>query len=169
MTDRPVQQDGHRARWSDAEDGGDNGTEDNRFKPLSREQAAVLRAQNPPVSPWRVVTAQAVLGVVVALIGWLVTGRSDIGWSLLYGAAAVVLPAALMVRGMTSPLARASAGAGLASFFVWEVAKVGMSVAMLVSAPAVLPSVSWPALVVGLVLCLKCYGVALLWRGRTKN
>ena len=165
MTDRPIQHNGRNALWDDGADGVANAS----FKSLSREEVAVLRAQEPPVSPWRVVVAQAAVGVVAALIGWAVTGLAHVGWSLLYGAAAVVVPGALMVRGITRPVARASAGAGMASFFVWETVKVGLSVAMLVSAPALLQPVSWPALLAGLVLCLKCYGVALLWRGRKKN
>jgi ATP synthase protein I len=151
-----------QAGWADAEDGEAN----TRFKRLSREEAAILRAQDPPVSPWRVIAVQAVVGVVAALIGWLATGRSEVGWSLLYGAATVVVPGALMARGMTSKLSSMAPGASAVSFMVWEMVKIGVSLAMLVVAGKVVQPLVWPALLAGLVVCMKVYWVALLWRRR---
>lgn len=161
-----MQQNGPRSGWDDAENGDADGFSKTRFKQLNREEAAALRAQEPPVSPWRVIAVQAVVGVVVALIGWLVTGRTDIGWSLLYGAATVVLPGALMARGMTSKLSSMAPGASAVSFMVWEMVKIGVSLAMLVVAGRVVQPLVWPALLVGLVACMKVYWVALLWRRR---
>jgi ATP synthase protein I len=138
----------------------------NRFKRLSQEEAAVLRAQEPPVSPWRVVAVQAAVGVVVALVGLLFTGRSEVAWSLLYGAATVVVPGALMARGMTSRLSSMAPGASAVSFMLWEFVKIGVSVAMLAVAGRIVQPLVWPALLVGLVVCIKVYWVALLWRRR---
>lgn len=138
-------------------------------KALTRSQAQALRAKDSPVSPWRVVGTQAVLGVVLALFVALFTDRNDWSWSVLYGAATVVMPGALMAWGISRPLSRTSAGARVASFFVWEAVKVGISVVMLLLAPLLVQPLSWPALLVGLVLCLKCYWVALRWRGLKKN
>lgn len=162
MTSRPLHEKGRPAGWDAVEDGEANPS----FKPLTREEAAVLRAQEPPVSPWRVVAVQAVVGVVVALIGWLVTGRTEVGWSLLYGAATVVLPGALMARGMTSKLSSMAPGASAVSFMLWEMVKIGVSLAMLVVAGRVVQPLVWPALLLGLVVCMKVYWVALLWRRR---
>ncbi len=139
------------------------------FKPLTQEEAQALRAKHPPLSPWRVVGVQAVVGLLVALLVALTTSRWDWAGSLLYGAACVVLPGALMARGVTSRLASVSPGASVVSFMVWEGIKVVSSVAMLVLAPKVVQNLVWPALLVGLVLCLKLYWVALLWRGSKKN
>ena len=139
------------------------------FKPLSREEAQALRAKEPPVSPWRVIGVQAAVGAVVALLAALLTGRGEMGWSALYGAATVVVPGALMARGMTSKLSSMSPGASAVSFMSWEMVKIGVSVAMLMMAPRVVQPLSWPALLVGLVLCIKVYWFALLWRGRRKN
>jgi ATP synthase protein I len=137
----------------------------NRFpEPLTRQQAQALRAEHRSVSPWWVVAAQAVLGVVVAGVAWAVTGRVNVMGSALYGAAAVVLPAALMARGMTSRLSSMSPGVSAMSFMTWESVKLGVSIAMLALAPKLVPQLSWPALLVGLVACLKVYWVALLWR-----
>ena len=136
------------------------------FNALSREQAEVLRANDPPLSPWRVVGAQAGLGVVVALAALLLTGRQEVGWSALYGAATVVIPGALLARGMTSKLSSVSPGASAVSFMFWEGVKILVSLAMLALAPKLVQPLSWPALLVGMVLCMKVYWLALSWRGR---
>jgi ATP synthase protein I len=49
---------------------------------------------------------------------------------------------------------------------VWEGAKLMLAVAMLALAPRAVAGLSWPALLVGMVMCLKIYWLALLWRGR---
>jgi len=138
-------------------------------KPLTREQAQDLRTRQPSLSPWRVVGAQAALGGVLALLVVLITGRQEWAWSVLYGAATVVLPGALMARGMTSKLSSTSPGASAVSFMVWQFVKIGVSIAMLALAPTLVQSLSWPALLVGLVLCMKVYVLALLWRPAVKN
>ena len=148
--------------WADPED------EDARrpFKPLTREEAQALSARNPAVSPWRVVAAQAAVGGVVAMLAWLLMGEPSYFWSALYGAGTVVLPGALMARGMTSRLSSMAPGVSAVSFMLWEMVKLGVSVALLVGAPRLVPHLSWPALLVALVLCIKVYWVALSWRGR---
>ncbi|MCA0244770.1 MAG: ATP synthase subunit I [Proteobacteria bacterium] len=157
--------DSHRSAWDDREDEAQAPT----FKALTREEAQALREKDPPLSPWRVVAVQGALGVVVALLAALLTGRQEVGWSLLYGAAAVVVPGALMARGMTSRLSSVSPGASAVSFMLWEMVKIAVSVAMLMLAARIVQPLSWPALLVGLVLCMKVYWVALLWRGPKKN
>lgn len=139
------------------------------FKALTREEAQALRTKVPPLSPWRVIGAQAGVGVVAALLAVGFTGRQEMAWSLLYGAAAVVVPGALMARGMTSRLSSVSPGASAASVMLWASVKIAVSVAMLMLAPKLVQPLSWPALLVGLVLCMKVYWVALLWRGRQTN
>ena len=148
--------------WADTEDG----EQAQAFKPLTREQAQALREKEPPVSPWRVVAMQVVIGLGVAALAALLTGRTETGWSALYGAAVVVVPGALMARGMTSRLSSMSPGSGAVSFMLWEFVKIGVSVAMLMLAPRIVQSLSWPALLVGLVVCIKVYWLALLWRRR---
>jgi ATP synthase protein I len=154
-------------RWDDEENepaGAAPGTK--TFRALSREEAEVLRAQDPPLSPWRVIVVQAGLGVVVALVALLLTGRAEVGWSALYGAATVVIPGALMARGMTSKLSSVSPGASAVSFMFWEAVKILVSLAMLALGPKLVQPLSWPALLVALVLCMKVYWLALSWRGR---
>jgi ATP synthase protein I len=71
-----------------------------------------------------------------------------------------------MARGMTSKLSSVSPGASAVSFMVWVAVKISVSMAMLVLAPKLVEPLSWPALLVSLVLCMKVYWLALLWRGR---
>ena len=63
------------------------------FKPLTAEEARQWSEMNPSVSPATVVAAQAVVGSLVALAAWGLTGRANVGWSAGYGALAVVIPA----------------------------------------------------------------------------
>ena len=109
------------------------------------------------------------IGVLVALATGLLGTAEGVFWSALYGAAVVVVPGALMARGMTSPLTSVSPGASAVSVMLWSMVKIGVSVAMLMLAPRVVPGLSWPALLVALVLCIKVYWVALSWRGRQKS
>ena len=152
-------------RWNDRDDD----AAEPAYKKLTREEAQALRQKEPPLNPWRVVAWQLGVGGVAALLAALVTGRQEVGWSLLYGAITVVVPGALMARGMTSPLSRMSPGAGAVSFMSWEMVKIAVSVAMLMLAPRLVPHLSWLALLAGLVLCMKVYWVALLWRGTKKD
>ena len=151
--------------WADEEDGDAN----QAIKPLTREEARVLVARNPSVSPWRVIAVQAAVGSVIAVLVLLVFGSAGLAWSALYGAATVVVPGALMARGMTSRLSSLAPAVSAVSVMLWEFGKIAVSVAMLMLAPKVVPGLSWPALLVTLVVCIKVYWVALLWRGRSST
>ena len=103
------------------------------------------------------------------MLAALVMRDGSLGWSALYGAATVVVPAALMARGMTSRLSSVSPGASAVSFMLWEMVKIGVSIAMLMLAPKLVQPLSWPALLAALVVCMKVYWLALLWQGRLKK
>ncbi len=144
-------------------------TEDGGFKPLTREEAQKLRDANPSVSPWAVLAGQSVVGLVVACAAWALTGRPNAGWSALYGALAVVIPGALFARGLTSKVSSMNAGAAVTGFFLWEMVKIGLTVAMLFAAPRMVPDVSWPALLVGMVVTMKVVWLVLWYRSRPKK
>lgn len=131
---------------------------------LTPAQAQELRRRDPSISPWRVVAAQAAAGLVCVVVAWALTQRSSAAWSALYGAAATVIPSALLARGMTRGTRGAVAAA--AGFMFWEMLKLGVAVAMLVIAARVVVNLSWPALLVTMVVCIKVNWVALLWRPR---
>lgn len=146
------------APWTEAED------EDPDFNPLTAEEAQQWRQRNPPVSPWRIVGGQVLVGAVVALLAWLVSGEASVGWSAAYGALAVVLPAALFARGMARQQGASQAGAAMLGLFGWELAKLLLCIAMLVMAPRWVAGLSWLALLAGMVVTMKTYWIALLLR-----
>ena len=128
------------------------------FKPLSAEEARLWRSRQTFLSPWRIVAWQVVAGVFAALAAWFL-GGAVVAESVAYGAASVVLPAAILARGMTRQTGAASAA--LMGFFVWELVKIALTVAMLLAAPKLVPQLSWLALLAGFVVALKVYWVAV--------
>ncbi|APW40430.1 ATP synthase subunit I [Rhodoferax koreense] len=142
------------------------------FKPLSAEEAQAWRQRNPAslsvVSLWRVPFWQAVVGGVVALAAWLFTGRPSVGWSAGYGALAVVVPAALFARGVSSSFMRLLPGGAMLGFFVWELVKIALTVAMLFAAPRLVEALSWLALLAGFVVTIKVYWLALVLHSRRR-
>ena len=135
--------------------------EDSDFKPLTAQEAQEWRKRHPALSVWRLVLAQAVVGVLATLVAWLVSGKSQVAMSAGYGALAVVLPSALFARGMGRIKNSAgSANAMLTGFFGWEMAKIALTVAMLAAAPKLIDALSWLALLAGMVVTMKTYWVA---------
>jgi len=145
--------------------GFDDDTEERSFHRLTRAEADAFRRAHPPLSPWRVVAAQLVLGLAAAAIAWLVAGGVA-AVSALYGAAVVVVPGALMARGATSRLSLLSPAISAVSMLGWAFVKIALSVAMLVLAARIVPGVVWPALLASMVLCMQSYWFALLRRNR---
>jgi len=139
----------------------DQARNDEVITPLSRSEAQTLRAQNPTLSPWVVLAGQAGAGLVVALAAWLSTGQANVGWSTLYGAAAVVLPGALFARGLLSKVSLINPAAAVTGFFLWEMVKIGLVLAMLFVAPKLVTDLSWPAMLVGLVVTMKAVWLVL--------
>ena len=146
----------------DDEDGDGNGSD--YFRLLTAEEAQKLRLQQPLLSIWRVVLAQVVVGLAVAALTWLFTGRVSAAWSAAYGASAVVVPAALFARGLTSKTSSINSGTAVFAFLLWEMVKIGLTVAMLYAATWLVKDLSWPAMLVGLVVTMKVYWVVFAWR-----
>lgn len=145
-------------------------SEDSDFKPLSAQEAQALREAQPMVSPWRIVGWQILVGLLVALAAWGATKSTVAGWSAAYGALAVVIPAALFLRGLSRQQSAANAGSALTGFFVWEMVKVLLTVAMLFAAPRLILNLNWLALLAGFVVTMKVYWVAMWLRpGRKKS
>jgi len=138
--------------------------EDDEFRPLTAGEAAALRREQPQLSLIRVLLAQVVVGVATALMATLLTGRASVGWSAAYGAAAVVIPAALFARGLVGKMSSLNAGAAVFAFFMWEFVKIALTVALLALAPRVVEALSWPAMLIGMLLAMKVYWLALGWR-----
>ncbi|MDP2250783.1 MAG: ATP synthase subunit I [Hydrogenophaga sp.] len=152
---------------------GSDGEQENEFKPLTREEAQQWRASQPRISLWRLVGVQLLVGLSSGALAWLFTQSASVAWSVLYGAAAVVLPSALMAYGLTSSaLSRLLAGyaqAAFAGFLLWEGVKILLVVAMLWSAPWIVPELNWLGLLAGLVLVLKVYWFGFWIQTRRAN
>jgi len=109
------------------------------------------------------------VGVGVALLAWMVTGNAQMFWSAGYGALAVVFPAAVFARGLSKQTSALHGNAALAGFFVWELVKIGLTVAMLTAAPKLVEGLNWLALLAGFVVTMKVYWVAMWFRPARKN
>ena len=142
----------------------DDGTDEQPFKTLTADEAQRVREKLTFVSPWRVVVVQLFAGLACALVIGLLWREASMVWSALYGVAATVLPSALLARGMTRGVA--GAVTATAGFLFWELLKIGTAIAMLLIASRVVPQLSWPALLLTMVVCMKVNWFALLWRGR---
>ena len=159
------------AGYNDAYDAADQardadvGADADVIKTLNRSEVQALREKNPMLTPWAVLMVQAGCAVVVAVVSWLLTGRAEAGWSALYGATAVVIPGALFARGL-SRVSLDSPGAAVAGFFVWEMVKIALTVAMLVAAPKLVVNLSWLAMLAGFVVTMKAYWLAI-WLRKT--
>ncbi len=147
------------ARWDDATEGGVEGA-DPDFKPLTAEQAASWRARQAPVSLWHVVGVQSLVGVLASLLAWVWGGSAAHGWSAAWGALAVVVPALLFARGLSRSARSVQSGQALMRLMFWEAVKVLVTLAMLLVAPRVVPSLSWMALVASFVVTMKMYWLA---------
>jgi len=110
-----------------------------------------------------VLAAQVLVALVfaTAVAFWFANGSIWLSW--MYGAMTVVVPAALFARGLTSRTASLNAMAAALGLMVWQGVKWMMAVLFLVLAPRIVPELSWPAMLAGLVVTMKVYWLALLW------
>jgi ATP synthase protein I len=152
--------------YEDYKDGDDEGDQKGHqtskepvFRRWSHADAAQLRKTNPVISPWQVVLWMVMTSVVVGVIG-LIAFDTPTALSGAYGSLAVALPAALLARGMTSPLSSMNAVSSALAFMLWEMVKIGLSIGMLMLAPSLIANLSWPALLAGLILAMQMYFVA---------
>jgi ATP synthase protein I len=154
-------------------DAWEDGAQEPEFKPLTREEAQQWRAGQPKFSIWRLVGFQLLAGLASGAVAWLLTQSVLVAGSVVYGAASVVIPSALMAYGLTSSaLSRLMAGfaqAAFAGFLLWEGIKVLLVVLLLWLAPTVIPGLSWLGLLAGLVVVLKVYWLGFLIQGRRSN
>ena len=141
--------------------------EDSDFKPLTAQEAQEWRKRHKTLSIWWIVVAQVLVGAAAVLVAWLVSSKAQIAYSVAYGALCVVIPSLLFARGVARK--GASVGSAMVRLFGWELVKIVLTVAMLVAAPRVVPGVSWLALLVGMVITMKAYWVALLVRRSARN
>src|SRR6218665_133182 len=164
--------------------------EESDFEPLTAQQAQEWRKHQwgwrkhqAPLSVGRLLAAQAMVGMLVALLAWGLTGRAVAGWAAACGALAGALPAALFARAGLRPTAGGGPpggglgceggveGGGVVLGFVgWELAKIMLTLALLAAAAQWVPGLSWVALLGGMASAMKMYWVALwVWPGVRKT
>jgi ATP synthase protein I len=139
--------------------------------PLTAAEATAWRQRHPMLSPWRVVAAQALVGVLATVVAALLGDRAAVAASAGYGALCVVLPAALFAHGLVRAFRKSASGRGAApaAWMGWEIAKLAASIAMLLLAPAVVPGLNWLALLVGMVVTMKAVWVVLWLQPRARR
>jgi len=136
--------------------------EEERIEPLTAEQAQAWRKTQVQVSLWRVLIWQVLVAMVLAVLAYGVTRSVPVVRSVVYGSMAVILPAVLFAWAMWSRNLRKKSSAGVAGFFLWEFAKVALTVAMLVAAPKWVADLSWPGMLLAFLVTLKVYWVVVL-------
>ncbi len=156
--------DPYHAEASEAENGLDL-----EFKPLTAEEAALLRPKIVSFSPWHVIGVQALVGLLVVLAVWLVPDQAAWGKSAGYGVLAVLVPAMLFARGLVRQQGASAPGAALAGMFVWEFIKIILTLVMLFAAPWVVVELNWLALLAGFVVTMKASWLAMFWQHRRKT
>lgn len=134
-----------------------------QWVPLTPEQVAAVKAANPVSSPWWVIAGQALTGCVIVGLAWLLFGGA-IAKSVLCGVLAVVIPASLFVRSLTSKFSKSSPGSAVISFFVWEMVKIFVTLGMLFAAHRWVKDLNWLAMLAGLAITLKVYWLALVFK-----
>ncbi|MEY3518071.1 MAG: hypothetical protein RLZ89_931, partial [Pseudomonadota bacterium] len=110
-------------------------TPEEEFHPLTAEEAQAWRQRHTSLSVWWVLGAQFALAAVLAMLGSWFWGFASIGISVMYGALAVVVPAALFARGLTSSAASVNAMTAAVGFAVWQGVKLVLTVLLLALAP----------------------------------
>ena len=132
------------------------------FKPLTAEQAQAWRLTHRTVSVWRILLLQAAIGLMLAFLAGVWTQSLHVAWSSLFGVLAVVVPGALFAWGLQRQMrGPAQVGQALKGLMVWELAKIGLTVALLMMAPWLVPGLSWLALLACFVVTMKVSWLAM--------
>jgi ATP synthase protein I len=145
---------------------GDQDLDEEEFVAMTPGEAQKFRQENPGLSPWSVVVGQSVVGVMLAGLAWLLTQQREIAVSVACGALATTLPAAVFARGLMGRFASLSIASAVTSFFLWELVKIVMTVTIMLTAHRWVSDLNWPAMLVGLVVTMKVYWLASLFRGK---
>ena len=81
----------------------------------------------------------------------------------------MVVPSALFARGLMSKVSMINPAAAVTGFFLWEMVKIGLVLALLFAAPKLITNLSWPAMLVGLVVTMKVVWLVLWLDARVRH
>jgi ATP synthase protein I len=139
------------------------------IRTLSKEEAALVRASNPALNLGWVIIWQIGAVLVAALFAWGFTQQLSVVYSLVWGGFSVVLPAAVFAFVLQRWAAKISASQAVGRFLLLEMLKLALTLGMMFAAMRVIENVSWLALLVGLVVTMKVYWIALLVQPRVSQ
>jgi len=111
---------------------------------------------------FRVVLLQGIAALLATLVAWALGGAAA-AWSALAGGMACVVPNGLFALRLAMA-ARRPQGTSAATFFVGEVLKVASTVALLALAVWAYRDLVWLAMIAAVIVTLKSYVIALIWR-----
>ena len=135
--------------------------QDNNIVPLTRAEAEKLFGPDvgrpSRVTPLRVVAAQMVLSLVVALVWWFFDHPGPAALSALLGGATCWIPSSLFALGLKGVKRQTSL-----TLIVGEAIKTGLTLAMLIAIAYAYPEVRWVPLLVTYLLALKTYWLAMV-------
>ncbi len=147
--------------------------EEEVYRVLSKEEMTALQASNavkhPPLLPWKILAAQAVV-TVLSMVIWSIFGE-PVGVSLytqsaFLGGLISVLPSALFL--IRLELAKSAQilnpGNYLAALVSGEFIKIVVTLMLFIGIAYWIPGVLWIPLLVTYVFALKCVWLAWLWR-----
>ena len=138
--------------------------DDTNSVPWTKERVLEFRKAEPPVSVWWVVLTQMSVGLMTVFVAWLLGAKFASMASLGYGSFCVVLPSIIFARGVTSKWSSLNPGAAVTGFFLWEFVKVAMTVVMMVMSQSLVDDLSWPMMMLGLIITMKVYWLSFLWQ-----
>lgn len=125
------------------------------FTALSSEEARQWRLRQPASPTWHSIAWQIGIGLTATAVIGMVWRSGMLAQSVAFGVFAVVVPNALLLRGMSGAGKHWGAEALLLRLLVWELVKLAVTFSILYSADKVLGEMSWPALLAGLVVTMK--------------
>ena len=111
---------------------------------------------------FRVVLLQCVAALLATLVAWALGGPAA-AWSALAGGIACVAPNALFALRLAAA-ARRPQGTAAATFFVGEFLKVASTLALLALVVWAYRDLVWLAMIAAVIVTLKSYLIALIWR-----
>lgn len=136
-------------------------------QPLAPAEAKQWRRSQPPLRWWRVIFWQLGLCLSVA-VGLGLIGRPASAWSFAYGAWAVVLPQWVFFR-FTLARGPSTLLRALVRLLLWESVKIVLTAILIALAWRILTEVRGLALLLGVMLAVQVYWMALAVAGARSN
>lgn len=113
---------------------------------------------------YRIIALQIFMTALVALVSSAVSGWAG-AVSAFLGGAVCFLPNALFAVRISLASRKPHAGGGAQTFFVGELVKLSLTLALLVAVARNVDNVVWPVLIISMIACVKSY-LLVFWLDR---